>query len=77
MKVANYCGFVFFLQYSQILYPMTLQRKHFIVYIYILKLIISFNLKNIYNIIDIGQFVAPNRKAIEEAKLNVCQLLIF
>ena len=37
----------------------------------------SFNLKNIYNIIDIGQFVASNRRAIEEAKevfaFNVCQ----
>ena len=42
----------------------------------------SFNMSKIYYIIDIiGQFLAPNRKAIEEPKevltFNLCQLLNF
>ena len=55
------------------------QSKHFIVYIDVLKLIMSFSMGKIHWIIDIiGQSVEPNKRTIEEPNevlaLNLCQL---
>ena len=48
---------------------MKLQRKHFIVYIYIFKMIMSFNMSKVHLIIIIMEqyvHVATNARAIEE-----------
>ena len=54
------------------------KRKHFILYIYVLKLFMSFRMSKINSI---GLFIAPYGRAIEEPKavltFNLCQLLIF